>query len=333
MDSEYDKLRFKKHPSLKKPGCWDEDLVRPRAQVMADARRMGKTVHFGNIFGICVEKGSELPKGHKDRKYKGRYVFRGNDVKDQNWETAMFQELGSSPAAMEASKSADFYGSLPGHASEQADADQAYTQALMEGTETWVTLPRERWPAGCEGIHAPVVPLYLALYGHPHAGTFWENHCEEKVQEAGFVRITDWRSCYWHPVLKLFLVIYVDDFKLSGPAENLAAGWKLLRKDINLGEIGPLGQFLGCNHVESTKTSPWTGNQVRTMEYDRESFLVKCVEDYIWSFRGPPCSKRRRPLSLRMLTPTRQYTQKLSLRGAKPRHPRENSSILLRACS
>ena len=103
MDSEYDKLRFKKHPSLKKPGCWDEDLVRPRAQVMADARRMGKTVHFGNIFGICVEKGSELPKGHKGRKYKGRYVFRGNDVKDQSWETAMFQELGSSPAAMEAS--------------------------------------------------------------------------------------------------------------------------------------------------------------------------------------------------------------------------------------
>ena len=114
MDEEYDKLRYKVHPSLSKPGCWDEDLVRPRADVMREARKAGKEVHFGDIFGICVEKGSELEE-HL-RKYKGRFVFRGNEVKDQNWEVAMFQELGSSPAAMESSKAADFYGLLPGHA-------------------------------------------------------------------------------------------------------------------------------------------------------------------------------------------------------------------------
>ena len=50
-------------------------------------------MHFGEVFGICVEKGSELEEDDPNRKYKGRYVFRGNEVKDQNWEAALFQDL------------------------------------------------------------------------------------------------------------------------------------------------------------------------------------------------------------------------------------------------
>ena len=33
MDIEYNRLRFKKHPLLDKPGCWDEDLVEEMASV------------------------------------------------------------------------------------------------------------------------------------------------------------------------------------------------------------------------------------------------------------------------------------------------------------
>jgi hypothetical protein len=29
-------------------------------------------------------------------------------------------------------------------------------------------------------------------------------------------------------------VIYVDDFKLAGPKENISQGWKLLRADLNI---------------------------------------------------------------------------------------------------
>ena len=50
-------------------------------------------MHVGRIFDICVEKGSELPLGDPARKYKGRVVFQGNQVKDENWEVAMFQDL------------------------------------------------------------------------------------------------------------------------------------------------------------------------------------------------------------------------------------------------
>jgi hypothetical protein len=52
---------------------------------------------------------------------------------DENSDTALFSELGSSPATMEAGKALDAYGSQPGHTAEQNDGVQAYTQALMEG--------------------------------------------------------------------------------------------------------------------------------------------------------------------------------------------------------
>ena len=99
-----------------------------------------------------MEKGSELPEGHVDRKFKGRAVLQGDQVRDQNWEAALFQDLSSSPAAMEASRAADAYGMLPGHNIEVADADSAYTQSYLEGpVKTWVSIPREQWPASWIG--------------------------------------------------------------------------------------------------------------------------------------------------------------------------------------
>ena len=280
MDREFDALRFKKHPALSVPGCWDESAVQERDAVKARARREGRTVHFGTIFGICVEKGSELAPGDSNRKFKGRFVFRGNDVRDQNWEAAMFQELGSSPAALEAGKSADLHGLFPGHDVEQCDAEQAYPQSLLGGTETWVALPRDRWPASWKRMKAPICPLRLALYGHPDAGGYWELHCERHVLSVGFVRVGDWRSCYWHAALQLFLVIYVDDFKLSGPKKSLSQGWKLLRKGIATDDPHPVGVFLGCRHIFAERASPWSGRTVRTLEYDMSDFLVTCVSSY-----------------------------------------------------
>ena len=94
-------------------------------------------MHIGRIFEICSQKGSELPKGHPDQKWKGRSVFQGNKVSDENDDHAIFAELGSSPASMEAAKIIDVFGSQPGYSKQQADARQAYTQALFTGIEIW----------------------------------------------------------------------------------------------------------------------------------------------------------------------------------------------------
>eukprot|EP00975_Prorocentrum_lima_P049384 10331038-Prorocentrum_lima.AAC.1 len=55
----------------------------------------------------------------------------------------------------------------------------------------------------------------IVLYGHPDSGGYWEGHCETQLKAQGFKIVPDGRSCFVHPRLKLLLVVYVDDFKMS----------------------------------------------------------------------------------------------------------------------
>ena len=70
MDKEWKQLTDK--------GCWLEDKVREFRDVQREAQHQQRKMHIGRIFEICSQKGSELPKGHPDQKWKGRSVFQGN---------------------------------------------------------------------------------------------------------------------------------------------------------------------------------------------------------------------------------------------------------------
>ena len=198
MDAEWARLRAVPRPDGQL-GVWDEALVQEWRDVRRQALQCGTKAHIGRIFGIVVEKNHELPEHDPKRKYKGRAVFGGDNVKDEAGSWALFQDLGSCPATMEAARAGDAYGCMPGHLVEQCDAEQAYTQAVLSGTTTWVRLPRDQWPESWNGMHDPVVPLKLALYGHPDSGGHWEQHCESKLKEAGYEPVPSWRSCFWIP--------------------------------------------------------------------------------------------------------------------------------------
>ena len=138
---------------------------------------------------------------------------------------------------MEAPRCADAYDLFTGHTVQQSDAEQAYTQAWLEGTPTWVRLLRGQWPDSWAGMVDPVCPLRLALHGHPDSGGRWERQCFKHLESMGFAPVPNWPSFFWHPELELFLVVYVDDFKLSGPAANMAKGWSLIRSGIRTEEL------------------------------------------------------------------------------------------------
>jgi len=87
--------------------AWDESKVREWASVQAEAKQAGKRAHIGRIFGCVVEKNAELPDGDARKKFKGRFVFQGNQVRDEDGLMATFQDLGSSPASMSAGKMID----------------------------------------------------------------------------------------------------------------------------------------------------------------------------------------------------------------------------------
>ena len=229
---------LKEWKGLHDQGVFDFSIVREYDDVTAEAKRNKEEIHMARVHGICVETNYQLPEDDPRRKFKGRGVLLGNQVKNQHWEAAFFQDLGNSPASFEASRWADFFGCLPGNDVKLADAIQAYIQAKLTGPACWVELPTDAWP---EGIHSwkkmrrPVVRLDKALYGHPDSGTMWEMHCDQQVKELGFVPVgEEWPSMYFHPKLGLLLVIYVDDLKLAGPAENLSKGWEMLRTKLRI---------------------------------------------------------------------------------------------------
>ena len=264
-------------------GVYDFSVVREYDDVVREAKRNGTEVHMARIHGICVEKNYQLPKGNPSRKFKGRGVLLGNQVKNQFWEAAFFQDLGNSPATFEASRWADFYGCLPGHGVKLADAIQAYIQAVLTGPPCWVELPEDAWPDDIDfrKFRRPVVRLVKALYGHPDSGTMWEQHCDRKVRELDFVPVgEEWPSMYCHKKLQLLLVIYVDDLKLAGPEENLTKGWEMLRSKLNIEPETDLGLYLGCI-LSKGSSKLHDGTPVSTMTYDMEGLLKLSVERYL----------------------------------------------------
>eukprot|EP00435_Cladocopium_sp_Y103_P040038 s2308_g10.t2 len=264
-------------------GVYDFTVIREYDEVVKEAKRKKEEVHMARIHGICVEKNHQLPKGDPRRKFKGRGVLLGNQVKNQYREAAFFQDLGNSPASFEASRWVDFYGCLPGHDVKLADAIQAYIQANLTGAKCWVELPPDAWPEDVDisKFRRPVVRLVKALYGHPDAGTMWEQHCDKQVKLLGFVPVgEEWPSMYFHPQMKLLLAVYVDDLKMAGPTENLAKGWALLRTKLNIEPETDLGLYLGCI-LSRGRTKLYDGTEVTTLQYDMEGLLKQSVEKYL----------------------------------------------------
>ena len=127
-------------------GCWDPTQMRPLRDVVKDANAKGELIHIGSMLPLLYLKGSELDEAKQQ--LKGRVVFLGDRVRDQYGAAAVFEELASSPAGMEASRFVDAYGLMVGedgeeHDIEQADAEQAYTQAVLDAAwPTWVRVPK-----------------------------------------------------------------------------------------------------------------------------------------------------------------------------------------------
>jgi hypothetical protein len=121
-----------------------------------------------------VEKGAEFEKGDPRRYYKHRVVFQGNNVKDQDWLVASFNEMSSAPATLEASRVSDIYSCMGRHNTVQTrDVEQAYLQADMKGSPVYIMLPQELWTDDMWKMDCPVFRLEKALYGHKHSGNYW----------------------------------------------------------------------------------------------------------------------------------------------------------------
>ena len=96
----------------------------------------------------------------------------------------------------------------------------------------------------------PVVPLERNLHGHPMAKLFWERQFEKILLNYGWEKISNWEYLFVHNQKGLFLSMYVDDIKLTDKKQNIDPMWKVLNKEVDLGEAT---SFLDHENLECTQ--------------------------------------------------------------------------------
>ena len=119
----------------------------------------------------------------------------------------------------------------------------------------------------------PVVPLERNLYGHPLAGLLWKRQFEKILLKHGWEKVPNRECLFVHREKGLFLSVYVDDIKLAGKKQNLHPMWKVLNKEVELGEPTSFLDhvYVGC-----------VSNQQR---YCGELHRYVRIQDFYWNQR------------------------------------------------
>ena len=114
----------------------------------------------------------------------------------------------------------------------------------------------------------PIVPLERELYGHPLAGLLWERQFEKTLLKHGWEKIPNWECLFVHREKGLFLSVCVDDTELAGKKQNLDPMWKLLNKEVDLGEPTSFQDhvYLGCTQRQCEISKNTVDNYRTTFE-------------------------------------------------------------------
>ena len=220
----------------------------------------------------------------------------------------------------------DIISRMPGCAGQAADAVSACTQVKMEDAhklvkipksecpDIWIRLPEHKWPKTWCSMEDPVVPLERNLYGHSLAGLLWERQFAKVLWKYGWENVQNCECLFVNREKGLFLSVFVDDIKLAGKKQNINPTWKILMKDVDLGEPTSFLEqvYLGCTQrecqiskdfvynyknifesristgtvvklTESKATGEPRAETISSWSYDMEGHAKKCVRSGEWS--------------------------------------------------
>ena len=128
-------------------------------------------------------------------------MLRGDIVKDDSGAYAVCTEQGSSASQMTAAKVMDVIARPPDRAGQAAGAVSACTQIKLEDAprlpkipksecpDTWIRLPRDKWPKSWSNVEDPV---------HPLGGLLWERQFEEVLLGLGLEKVPIWGCLVFH---------------------------------------------------------------------------------------------------------------------------------------
>ena len=182
---------------------------------------------------------------------------------------------------------------------------QNYWKLQSECPDTWVRPPRHKWQKSLSSKEDPVVPFERNLYGLFLAGLLRQRQFEKILLTYGWEKDSNWECLFVHCEKDLFLTVCEDEIKLAGKKQNIDPMWKVLNKEVDLGESTSFldAVNLGCsqqqceiskNIVDNYRTTfesrisaggveklPFPQNlRISSSSYDMAGHAKKCVERY-----------------------------------------------------
>ena len=109
--------------NLEKIPAWNLTKVRNKSDVVDEARKAGRKVHFASLMDFSHLKNAELEAG--------------DIAKDDSGSCAVSTEQGSSTSQMTAAKVMDIISRLPGCGGQAADAVSACTQVKKKRLQNY----------------------------------------------------------------------------------------------------------------------------------------------------------------------------------------------------
>ena len=78
----------------------------------------------------------------------------------------------------------------------------------------------------------------------------------------GWEKVSNWECSFVHREKGLFLSVYLDDIKLAGKKQNLDPMWKVLNKEVDLGEPTSFFDhvYLGCTQKQCETSKDFVDN-------------------------------------------------------------------------
>ena len=105
--------------------------------------------------------------------------------------------------------------------------------------------------------------LWTILRVEEFGKTIWI-HLNSWIGKEGWKQILPdiWQSIFYHSELNGMLVVYMDDFKLAGPTENMDQAWASIKRAVNIGDPEPYDTCFVCRVrfqpcFNGSRQTPW----------------------------------------------------------------------------
>ena len=231
--------------------AWHLAKVRNKKEVIDEARKRGRKVHFASLMDLChlkkrrgrtkapkIHRTSRVPRRHGKRWFRItrricwiRIISVPNDSRKKSWTLfpdflyVQVKQLMKYPLLRRS----------------KWKMHQRYWKFQSQNAQTFGYV----YQSTNGRNHGPVWKTQLFLLNGICTVTVWQDYCGNgNLRKFYWEKVPNWECLFVNRGKGLFLSVYVDDLKLAGKKLNIDPTWKTIMKDVDLGEPKSILMFV-----------------------------------------------------------------------------------------